>query len=98
MFLFFILIKIFVCFYQLIFQQNCNLFGGKPRIESEVAPLRDKPTSLLRENQKFANASFTLPASNSAVFHAGTIGRGLKPKALEPEILEVSKVYDIRDL
>ncbi|XP_022084361.1 integrator complex subunit 5-like [Acanthaster planci] len=61
-------------------KQNCYLFDGRPRIEGEGAPLRDKPTSLLRENQKFANASFTLPASSSAVFHAGTIGRGLKPR------------------
>ncbi|XP_038045725.1 integrator complex subunit 5-like [Patiria miniata] len=67
-------------------RQNCYLFGGKPSIEGELAPLRDKQTSLLKENQKFANASFTLPASNSAVFHAGTIGRGLKPKAEQAAI------------
>ncbi|XP_071802701.1 integrator complex subunit 5-like [Asterias amurensis] len=66
-------------------RQNCALFGGKPCVDGEIIPLRDKPTSLLRDNQKFANASFTLPASNSAVFHAGTIGRGLKPQDVRPK-------------
>ena len=84
------IIRVFFFFsYKWIFQQNCALFGGKPCVDGEIIPLRDKPTSLLRDNQKFANASFTLPASNSAVFHAGTIGRGLKPQDVRPKTSKV---------
>ena len=46
---------------------------------SILAPKEDKYVNLNEENRK-QGLTMTLPRSNSSVFHAGVIGKGLKPR------------------
>ncbi|XP_064616946.1 integrator complex subunit 5-like [Liolophura sinensis] len=55
-----------------------ELFGGKIDLTTAKAPA-PSPVSLFEENCKHG-VSMTLPQSHSSVFHAGIIGRGLKPR------------------
>ncbi|CAG2205370.1 INTS5 [Mytilus edulis] len=54
------------------------LFGGKID-PSSLASEKDTYTKLKEENMKHG-LSLTLPRSHSSVFHAGVIGKGLKPR------------------
>jgi hypothetical protein len=54
------------------------LFGAKID-PSTLTSKEDKYVNLNEENRK-QGLTMTLPRSNSSVFHAGVIGKGLKPR------------------
>ena len=60
------------------FQEVSYLFGAKIDPSSLVSD-KDKYIPLSEENRKHG-LTLTLPRSHSSVFHAGVIGKGLKPR------------------